>query len=74
MAEDWIKDTLEHVQGTEELRQVAESFLRTDRETQKAALERLWEFVGTLEGEEKTKFTVMAVILDVASDVLHERT
>jgi hypothetical protein len=71
---DWIDEALEHVHGTEELRKVAEAFLRADRNTQQSALERLWKFVRTLEGEEKTKFTVMAVTLETAAKVLQERS
>ena len=71
---DWIRDTLQHVQGTEELRSVAQQFLRADPETQQVALKKLWEFTSTLEGEEKTKFTVMAVILETAAEVLEERS
>jgi hypothetical protein len=71
---DWIKDTLQHVRGTEELRSVAREFLRADPETQQVALKKLWEFTSTLEGEEKTKFTVMAVILETAADVLKEKS
>jgi hypothetical protein len=70
---DWIRETLEHVQGTEELRTVAESFLRSDPETQQVALRKLWEFTGSLEGEEKTKFTVMATILETAAEILNEQ-
>lgn len=70
---DWIKEALEHIQGADELRAVADQFLRSDRDTQREALEKLWEFIGTLEEDEKTKFTVMAVILETAANVLHER-
>lgn len=70
---DWVDDALKHIEGAEELRDVAERFLRSDAQTQEAALEKLRSFIATLEGEEKTKFTVMAVILETASRVMRER-
>mgnify|MGYP006299877811 CR=1 FL=1 len=70
---DWIDETLAHIEGTEELRTVARSFLEADVHTRNAAITRLWEFTSSLEGEEKTKFTVMATILETASAVLQER-
>ncbi|MFP4612123.1 MAG: hypothetical protein ACLFM5_01925 [Spirochaetaceae bacterium] len=69
----WIEEELAHIHGVEELRKVAEGFLRADRETQQSVIEQLWRFVAGLEGEEKTKFTVMAVILQTAADVMRER-
>ncbi|MFP4374116.1 MAG: hypothetical protein ACLFPO_07285 [Spirochaetaceae bacterium] len=70
---DWIQEALEHVHGVDELRSVADKFLKADRATQREALQKLWQFIGTLDEEEKTKFTVMAVILETAADALHER-
>ena len=69
----WIEDALEHIQGADELRSVAEAFMRADRDTQEQALQKLWAFTSKLDGEEKTKFTVMAVTLESAAKVLHER-
>jgi hypothetical protein len=70
---DWIDEALEHAHGTEELRKVAEDFLRADRMTQETALGKLWDFTRNLEGEEKTKFTAMAVVLETAARIMAER-
>jgi|GEM_PF-4468658 len=70
---EWIDDTLERAHGVNELQAVAERFLRLQEEERDRTLEELWEFTRTLEGEEQTKFTVMAAILDTASRILRER-
>jgi len=70
---EWIDDTLERAHGVTELQAVAERFLRLPEKERDRTLERLWEFTRTLEGEEQTKFTVMAAILDTASRILRER-
>ena len=69
----WIDETLERVQGIDELKTVSERLLRLPAEQREQTMQQLWDFTNSLEGEERMKFTVMAAILESADTVLRER-